>query len=478
VTATINRVVIIFFTALLFAGSGLAAYFQESYFLLLPFGVLALLYLAQNPDALFYVLVGSIPWSVEFNFTSSLGTDLPDEPLMLLTTGSGLIWLIYQRKKLAQHKLHPLVALLFLQFLWTVITVIASTDAVLSVKYLAAKCWYLGSFIVAPLLLFRNEKNIKRAAGILMTSMLLFMFIALIRHAQNGWTFEKINNSLRPFFRNHVNYSALLVFMVPLQIAFIRLSDHRWFRRILIGTLVITIGALYFSYARGAWLALLTGTMAYWLIRKRKLFLSYVVFFVVSFAALFWLKTNDNYVRFSHDYRTTIFHKDFREHLIATYQLKDVSTAERFYRWIAGVRMVKDHWETGFGPTTFYDNYKSYGVPAFKTWVSKNEEHSTAHNYFLLMAIEQGLIGLVILLFLIGLVFWYAQKIYHRTQSRFWKVTVAAAAAIMVMQCTVNFLSDMVETDKIGGVFYLCIAVIIMADIKTREERSDPAANV
>jgi O-antigen ligase len=126
---------------------------------------------------------------------------------------------------------------------------------------------------------------------------------------------------------------------------------------------------------------------------------------------------------------------------------------------------------TGFGPTTFYSNYKSYTVPLFRTWVSGNKEKSTVHNYFLLLLIEQGIPGLLLFLFLLGVSFWYAQKIYRRTESIFWRATVSAVGAILLMQCTVNFLSDLVETDKVGSVFYLCVAVLVMADKCTSEAR-------
>jgi O-antigen ligase len=46
------------------------------------------------------------------------------------------------------------------------------------------------------------------------------------------------------------------------------------------------------------------------------------------------------------------------------------------------------------------------------------------------------------------------------------------------MQCVINFLSDMIETDKVGSVFYLCIAALIVADLKTRGQNSNSAANV
>ena len=130
--------------------------------------------------------------------------------------------------------------------------------------------------------------------------------------------------------------------------------------------------------------------------------------------------------------------------------------------------MSKDRWFTGFGPTTFTRQYKSYTIPAFRTWVSDNREQSTVHNYFLLLLIEQGVAGMLFFLFLLGAMLYKAQAIYHRTNDPFWKTTVVTIASILLMQCTVNFLSDLIETDKVGSVFYLCIAFLLIADAKTK----------
>jgi O-antigen ligase len=357
--------------------------------------------------------------------------------------------------------------------LWIMVSVVTSTHPLISIKYVLAKYWYLLAFVGAPLVLFRDTRHLKRSLAVLLFSMMAVMLLTLVRHAQNGWTFEKINDSLTPFYRNHVNYSSLLVVMVPLLIAFIRLSENSWKKRLLIVLLIITLAALYFSYARGAWLALITGWLAYVLLKKRLLPVSFFLFFALAAAAFWWLKEEDHYVQYASDYRTTIFHKNFSEHMIATYKLKDMSTVERFYRWVAGVRMIKDSWKTGFGPNTFYENYKSYTTPAFKTWVSKNEEHSTVHNYFLLLIIEQGVMGLLLFLMLIGAMFWYAQTIYHRTDHPFWKTVALTTASVLMMVCTINFLSDMIETDKVGSIFYLCLGGIVIADLRTRREMID-----
>jgi len=459
-------------TVLLLTFAAIAAYLSQPLWLLVPVGMIACAILLQYPLWLFYLLLFSIPWSTEFLFPSGLGTDLPDEPLMILMAFAAVLLLIAQRKN-PTISAHPILILLAAHFLWLLVTVITSTYPFLSLKYFLAKSWYLLAFVGAPLLLWKDRASFLRSAVVLFVSMLSVTCVALVRHAQLEFSFAQINDALAPFFRNHVNYSALLVFMVPLQVAFLQTTKTKKWRRLLILSLFITLPALYFSFARGAWLALLTGTVGYWLLKKRQLFTLFILGWIVVLFSVLWLKQNNRYVDFAHDYQTTIFHENFQEHLAATYQLKDMSTAERFYRWIAGVRMVEDGWQMGFGPTTFYQHYKSYTVPLFKTWVSRNREQSTVHNYFLLLLIEQGIFGLLFFLVLIATAFWYAQQIYHRTTDLFWKGTVAAIAVILVMQCTLNFLSDLIETDKVGSVFYLSIAALIIADKKTRQPQRE-----
>jgi hypothetical protein len=89
-----------------------------------------------------------------------------------------------------------------------------------------------------------------------------------------------------------------------------------------------------------------------------------------------------------------------------------------------------------------------------------------------LLIIEQGAMGLLMFLILLGAMFWYAQKIYHRTREKLWKVSMAAVGSILVMQCVINSLSDLIETDKVGSVFYLCLAAIVAADFGMKKERT------
>lgn len=466
-----DKLLFAFLSALFIALAGLAVFTDEYLLAAIPFGVLIFYAGWQNRNLVFLILLFTLPFSFEYQFSPSLGTDIPDEALMLFVTGLFVAYWVYSPKAITQKILqHPLLLFLFISLGWIIISVLFSTDPVISLKYLLAKSWYVVAFVLAPLIIFKEKKFIRTAAITIAGSMLIVAVIALVRHYEYGFRFANINDAVYPFFRNHVNYSAMMVCIVPILLAFYMGVKKRTERLLIISAIIIVLAALIFSYARGAWLALLVGGIAYWLIKKRLLFYAFIAAIIVLLASIFWLKNNDRYLNYSNDFKTTIFHKDFSEHIVATYKLKDVSTAERFYRWVAGVRMIKDNLLTGYGPNTFYDNYKGYAVPAFKTWVSDNKDRSTVHNYFLMLAIEQGIPGLLFFIVLLGGMLYYAQYLYHRVKDIFYKTTAITIGVIVTMIIVVNFLSDLIETDKIGSLFFLCIAILVVTDINTRPQ--------
>jgi len=142
---------------------------------------------------------------------------------------------------------------------------------------------------------------------------------------------------------------------------------------------------------------------------------------------------------------------------------------ERVYRWVAAIRMYKEHPYMGFGPGNFYPYYKSYTLSSFETYVSDNPERSTAHNYLLLLLVEQGTIGLGIFIFLTAVIFIYGEKVYHRIKNEDDK-KIAMMLLLVLSMVYVNLtLSDMLETDKVGPFFFFCIALLAAVDIRNRK---------
>jgi len=263
---------------------------------------------------------------------------------------------------------------------------------------------------------------------------------------------------VQPFFRNHVNYGAFLVCMIPLPVAgFILSRRFRW----IFGLMILCwLVALFLSYSRGAWMALILGGITVLAIRYKVLHWLAGLIFLVLTASILFLGNEKRYLNYRPDFERTIYHQEFLDHLKATYRLTDLSTAERFHRWIGGMRMTEGHLLHGYGPNSFFYEYKPYTVTAFQTYVSINEEQSTVHNYFLLLLIEQGVPGLLIFCLLLCALFYYVQRWYHFAPDRTERVVAAAVGAILGMIVSLNMLSDLVETDKIGGLFFICTGIL------------------
>jgi O-antigen ligase len=294
--------------------------------------------------------------------------------------------------------------------------------------------------------------------------------MSLIRHADKGFSFESINSTLDPFFRNHVNYSALLVCLFPILLMWYCFSAKA-VRKWVMSCMMVFLIALFFAYSRGAWLCLFTGMLIWFAVKYRFLLKLIFVSLLIAVVTLFWLIQNNNYLKFAPDFNTTTQHTDINEHLEATYTLKDMSMMERFYRWIAGFKMLNEEKMHGFGPNSFTTYYKSYTISSFKTWVSSNEERSSVHNYFLLVAIEQGIPGLVLFLALLIYMFAVAVNAYHTLQDPFERSLAMLCAVMLSMIVTLNLLSDLIETDKIGSLYFLITGLLIRLQVKVNEQK-------
>ena len=457
----------------------LFAFTENWTYLAIPFAFLLFYAGWRSFSFIYFFLIISLPWSTELSLGNSFSTDFPDEPFMLLAAALFISAIFYNKRKVnAIEWRHPLIWLVAIHLGWIIFTASTSTHFIISLKYLLAKSWYVIAFLLFPLLIMPNKKQLKKMGIVFLGSLLAVTLVIMARHANDDFLFIHINDAVTPFFRNHVNYSAILVCSLPIAFAMFRLSASTFYKRLIIVAILFVLIALILAFSRGAWLALGTGLTAYLLLQKHKLWQAFVIGILITISTVFWLKTNDRYLGFAHDYKTTIFHTDFREHITATYQLKDVSTAERFNRWIAAVRMIPENPLVGVGPGTFSLNYKPYAIPAFKTWVSDNKEQSTVHNYFLLLVTEQGWPGLLFFMLLLTAVFYYTQDLFYRLRDPFYKEMVLVVSSTMVMIITLNFLSDLIETDKIGSLFFTSIALLIIADRKLKAESKINLSNV
>ncbi len=446
-------------TPVLLLGSGLAG--------------LALVLLADVPVA-FGLLLALLPVGRELVLFGGLTMDVPSEPLMLLTLTLLLVRALRGRPVAGPWLRHPITLIIGLQLAWAAFSALLSVEPVHSLKFLLAKTWYLAAFFVAASLLLRTPGHLRLLLRTFGVGLVLTVLWAVIRHAGRGFSFASVNTVIQPFYPNHVIYATTLALFLPyvaLAPGFLggRLSPTG--RLVWLGALGVLLLGIVLAYTRATWGAVVLAGGWYLVMRWKLARPALVAAMLLVSALTGWLVQDQHYLRFVPDFKKTVFHGNSLEaHLVSTVDLQDVSGMERVYRWVAAARMINERPWTGSGPSTFYPTYKHFTDKRFRTYVSKNPEHSTTHNYFLLTLAEQGIPGLLLWLALVWWALVRPQTLYHRAAGRP-QVQAAVLAAglslfIIIFHLTLN---ELVENDRIGGFFYLGLAILLRAEYWVRE---------
>src|SRR5262245_41725706 len=163
--------------------------------------ILLLIYFSlHKPGILYYLLLLFIPFSTEMRVTQTLSTDFPDEILMWGLSVIIIVAFIFNstidRRKAWSH---PLMLLLTIHFFWIITTVIFSVQPLLSLKYAAAKAWYMLCFVLATILFVDNEKKVRLVSVLMVFSVLCTAIFILIKHGFYNFSFEKVSQVTLPF---------------------------------------------------------------------------------------------------------------------------------------------------------------------------------------------------------------------------------------------------------------------------------------
>jgi len=465
--ADASQWVFIGFVGLLLTGGALAIQRQQSTLVLPALAVLGLGLLLTRWQWLYYALFLTLPFSREIELSSGLSLDVPSEPLMLALLGCVPLALLLGPGSLSQlprrEWRHPLLVLPLVMLAWAALDIYFSTNTVKSFKYVLAKCWYLVPFLLGSLVLLRRPADFWRLAACYVAAAVVSLAWVLPRHAGIGFSFARVNWAIQPFYLNHVIYATTLALLLPLAGGLAAQAPTPTRRRWWLAAGVVLLFGLITSYTRASWLSLPVAGIFYWVLRLR---LTRVVLLGVALAAAgsaAYFVSSSNFMRFAPDYEKTIWHGgNLAAHLESTYKFQDVSGMERVYRWVAAARMIADKPLVGSGPATFYPEYKRYTVSGFRTYVSNNLEHSTAHNYFLLLLAEQGVPGFVLFCALVATALLTAERLYHASAQRpdVRRVVLAVSLSLVIILCHL-FLNELVEVDKIGSVFFVALAMLI-----------------
>lgn len=458
------------FTLLLLASLFVGIAMTEYVLFAIPaLALFAFLTIADYPK-IYWLLFALLPLSTEIAVTDNVSTNLPTEPVMVTLFLVLIVLWVRNRDFIAPAFLrHPITIALLIHLSWILLTQLYTVDNVVSLKYFLAKSWYIGVFYFLTSVLIKGREQFTKAFWVLFIPLIVVTLIVLVRHAIFGFAFDMVNKTVTPFFRNHVNYAAMLTVVFPFA-WYVRKwypkGSHR--RNFLTFGLAVLLAGVFFSYTRAAWVALVASAIIYYVFNWRMIKVA-VVGGLLAMGGFIWYMAYDNkYLDYAPDYEHTIYHDELGEHLEATLALQDVSSAERFYRWVAAFHMFKDRPWTGYGPGNFYPYYKEHTVLSFQTYVSENPEKSTVHNYYLLMLVEQGMVGFLIFMAMVIVVLIYGERIYIKTKDFRDRQYVMALLLAVVIVLVHILVSDLIEVDKIGTLLFFAMALLVNQDLKNR----------
>lgn len=113
------------------------------------------------------------------------------------------------------------------------------------------------------------------------------------------------------------------------------------------------------------------------------------------------------------------------------------SAAQRLAYWIAGWRMFSDHAWLGVGMGNYGINYETYAVPGWETQLTH------AHDYYLNLAAETGLIGLAAFLVVVAAAAYQTWRAAFGSRDPFVRVVAMGALGMLVTLCVHNLFDDL-----------------------------------
>ena len=431
----------------LFLTSIIAAIVTEMYWLpLIPLGFLCFLYLlTSKTESLYYVAAATIPFSTELDLPGGIGLVFPGELMLLLLTGITVIIVLANPPPKAVR--NPITVVLLLHLFWIGFTSLFAEYPIISVKYLLAKVWFVLPYYVLPFYILNRQWTFDKFLKIIVWASFIAGIYVFVMHGMEGWSFASRTTVGKPFFRNHVNYACLLLMMIPAGQYLYKSGYGGVYRCLTLCFLVF----IYVTYARIAYVAVVAMMIMYVVYRFNIIRLFLAGSIIVIGLSLSYMLSGDRLLHYAPDYESTVSHQRFDRLIEATYQFKDISAMERAYRWMAGLNMIQERPIIGFGPSNFYSCYQEYSISSFQTYVSDNPERSGIHNYYLMLVVEQGVVGLMLFLSLIFMAFWKIAFLRKTATSD----VVQLAMFWLVIAIVILLLNDMVEVIKFGPFVFL-----------------------
>lgn len=201
------------------------------------------------------------------------------------------------------------------------------------------------------------------------------------------------------------------------------------------------------TWSRGAWMGIIAALLVFSLINY-KYSLKYILIAVLT--SPIWGR---------------IIPKNVTSRFMSIGNLADSSTYYRLYTWKGSLKMIADYWITGIGvgESAFTQIYPLYSYIGIETTV-----HS--HNLFLQIAIELGVVALIVYLFTIFLVFQKGFWCLNNSSDKWVKLFASASISGLTAALVHGMVDHIWYNYRVFFMFWIVTALVCVSVEVCRKE--------
>lgn len=393
-----------------------------------------------------------------------LSLSVPVEPLLFGVMFFFVAKLLHEKKFDNKIACHPISIVIYIMFIWILVTTITSELPLVSAKYLLSRFWFVipAYFVCAKL--FKDPDNINKIIWLYIAGLIIVVIYTTINHAINGFSGNSAHWVMTPFYNDHTAYGAALAIYLVLGAAFIFMPNIKPSRRvIIIACFAILCMGMVLSACRAAWLSIVAvvGVLVCVLLRIK---FKYILTIVIALVALFFTFRHqiiDIMERNEQDSSN-----NFVEHIQSITNIStDASNLERLNRWSSALRLFEERPFFGWGPGTYQFVYAPYQLSTNKTIITTNYgDGGNAHSEYIGALAEMGVFGSLIVIVLVAVSVYTGLTTYKKAKNKESKILVLAATLAIISYFTHGVLNNFLDTDKLAIPVWSCLAIITVID--------------
>jgi O-antigen ligase len=448
--------------------NAIAIYFEFYWLLLLPVMLMAFYWAFFSLENLMFFIVFFTPLSLGLENMKELGgigISVPTDPLMFAVMILFFIKILLEQRFDKKVLLHPLTILIYLQLGWIIITSITSEFPLVSFKFLVSRLWFVVCFYFIATQLFKKEINIYRFLWLYILPLTAVIFYTVIRHSFYRFEVKPSHWVMEPIFKDHTSYGAILALMFPFLFYLLGRKKYDFTIRFFIGFLifVFTVG-LIFSYTRAAWLSLIAALCVALIYRFR---IKFWMLASATFFAFFVLAISWNAIIMKLEKNRQDASDELSEHVESMSNIStDASNLERLNRWNSAFRMFKERPVFGWGPGTYAFVYAPFQLSSDLTIISTNAgDLGNAHSEYIGPLAEQGIMGLILILLLVGFIYYKGSQLYKRLPKGDLRNLTLVILASLTTYLTHGVLNNYLDIDKAAVPFWAFIAMLVAIEV-------------